>query len=485
GGTIGLYAKDVMRFDNVSVQEPVSTAYVVLSTPIAYTTAASGNISATAQVANMPAGGSVEFLLDGGASTVVNTAPFTAQFAGAGAGNHTVEAVLRNAVNTEIDRDTNLLIGRTGEVVVGIGDSITDGIGDSFRSDNISALERVIGFQGYEAPLTDKLDATRVATPTIVINEGIGGDETFDAAFVRIDSILERHPDANRMLILLGTNDTFVPVDPGTGCSGSACDLTYKGNMQALVDKIIWADYPTNSVPSNIVPVIALGPPVFTGASPWTSAANDRIRAYHDVIQTEISGAQVGPDMFDYFMPNASTLRRSLFADNLHPNSLGYEVMAVLWHNALEPASPLALPFVLEDVTSSVATLPRQTLVENGDLIRQSGSVTVSNIPATLNGGRWVLTENDFSNTSADYLQFTVDRNVTVYIAYDAGATSRPNWMSTFVDTGLSVTTTDNNGPSLNLWSKTFSAGTVTLGGNAAAGASGSDSNYVAIIVEN
>jgi hypothetical protein len=91
----------------------------------------------------------------------------------------------------------------------------------------------------------------------------------------------------------------------------------------------------------------------------------------------------------------------------------------------------------------------------------------------------------DAGNTSSNYVSFDTDRPVTVYIAYDAGAASRPNWMSSFTSTGLSVGTTDALAPTLNLYSRSYSVGTITLGGNLAAGASGSLANYIAIVVEN
>jgi hypothetical protein len=90
---------------------------------------------------------------------------------------------------------------------------------------------------------------------------------------------------------------------------------------------------------------------------------------------------------------------------------------------------------------------------------------------------------NDANNTSSSYVTFSVDRPVTVYIAYDAGASTRPNWMSSFSSTGLTLGTTDPFSSTLNLYSRSYGAGQITLGGNMAAGASGSDSNYLAIIV--
>jgi hypothetical protein len=109
---------------------------------------------------------------------------------------------------------------------------------------------------------------------------------------------------------------------------------------------------------------------------------------------------------------------------------------------------------------------------------------TLADVPPVLADGRWVMTANaDKASTVTNSVSFDVDRAVTVYIGYDAGASSRPDWMSLYSDTGLTITTTDPLTPVLSLYSRSLGAGTVTLGGNLATGASGADSNYVAIVV--
>ena len=79
-------------------------------------------------------------------------------------GNYQVAAVLRNG-STELARDTNAVVGVGGEYLVSIGDSISNGIGDFFAGDNTSALGRILGFQGYQAVLTDLLDDTVARRP--------------------------------------------------------------------------------------------------------------------------------------------------------------------------------------------------------------------------------------------------------------------------------------------------------------------------------
>jgi hypothetical protein len=86
----------------------------------------------------------------------------------------------------------------------------------------------------------------------------------------------------------------------------------------------------------------------------------------------------------------------------------------------------------------------------------------------------------DRFDTSANFLSFEVDRNVTVYVAYDASAPTLPDWLqSDFTDTGLQVGTTNGL---LNLYSKDYEGSDlVSLGGNRNAGGSGTK-NYIVVV---
>jgi lysophospholipase L1-like esterase len=439
-----------------------------------------------AQATNVPPNGYVRFVLDDVEVLDDFVPPYDQTFASVGPGDHDVAAILRSQSGAELDRDTNVLVGRGGEYEIAIGDSITNGTGDDFRTDNLTNAPRIVSFGGYPAPLTALLDAT---DPThgkyLVFNEGIGGDTSHQTAFVRLDSIQARHPLRNRMLILLGTNDAIRTIPSGLGCAGTACTDTYKGNMQQLIDKIRWSDYPTNTVPSGITVVVARVPPMFTSASPWNSPINDLIRSYNTVIDTELVGREIGPDLFGYFMAGATSNLQTLFADEFHPNSLGHVAVSVLWHNVLHPSSPLPLPFVLDGLVSLGAGAPIQTLLEAGNRLYRDDTFKVSSIPPELNGGRWIVSSNaDKATTAGNYLTFNVDRPVDVYVAYDSAASALPGWMAGFSATGLVVQTTNPATPSMSLYVKSFAIGPIVLGGNLQPPAVGANANYVAIVVE-
>jgi hypothetical protein len=116
-----------------------------------------------------------------------------------------------------------------------------------------------------------------------------------------------------------------------------------------------------------------------------------------------------------------------------------------------------------------------------GALVFIDRSYTFTTIPANLNGSTYIKTANaDKNSVQVDFLTLSVNQDVTVYVAYDEQANSLPTWLSGWNNTGQMVKTTDVD---QRLFSKSFVAGTITLGGNMAAGAARVDSNYNVIVV--
>ena len=107
---------------------------------------------------------------------------------------------------------------------------------------------------------------------------------------------------------------------------------------------------------------------------------------------------------------------------------------------------------------------------------------TITQAPAILLSQQFIKTANDDkTSTSSDLISFSINQTAEVYVAYDARAISLPDWMEDFVPVGQQIITTDN-GANLDLFRKTYSAGTVSLGGNLASGANGARSNYIVIV---
>jgi hypothetical protein len=304
---------------------------------------------------------------------------------------------------------------------------------------------------------------------------------------LRIQSLLERYPDAEQFAILIGTNDTggTMPRPSGLGCSGSSCDGTYKSYMQSLVDTVTAAGK---------TPVVALVPPRFDEdpsepfSDPNTATKNvDYIQEYNSVIRNELDNIIVGPDFYQCYLGYRN--RFSLFFDNLHPNGLGSQVMALLWQDAIVNGAPVAgspcpAPrFILDNVAPYDY---EQNLLETGDTFYIDRDYTLGSIPSELENGIWIMTaEDDAGATSSNFLSFDIDRDAGVYVAYDSRATSLPNWMSGFAASGMQIPIVGHPQISaLEVYQADYSAGTVTLGGNQAIGSSGAGSNYIVIVVE-
>ena len=114
--------------------------------------------------------------------------------------------------------------------------------------------------------------------------------------------------------------------------------------------------------------------------------------------------------------------------------------------------------------------------LEQGKLVYIDRTFTYTDIPSNLTGMQYIQTANNDKNSSSnDFLTFTINQPVNVYVAYDKRNNTPPMWLSNWTDTGVEISTSDTT---LHLYEKDFTAGTVTLGGNE----SGSYSMYSVII---
>jgi hypothetical protein len=156
--------------------------------------------------------------------------------------------------------------------------------------------------------------------------------------------------------------------------------------------------------------------------------------------------------------------------------------MAHLWHNVLNPDNTIPLPSVVEDLQPIYY---KQNLLEMGDNYYIDEAYTLTSFPPELDGGIWIMTSNDDrEKTASNFLSFIIDFTATVYVAYDSNASSLPDWLLSFNDTGLEIQTTDPFTPTLQLFSMpvTSSPAPLIMGANHAGGGDGV-SNYIAIVV--
>jgi lysophospholipase L1-like esterase len=428
---------------------------VVIAEPLAYTVATTdtSNLNVSAHIANLPDGASIEFLLNDDNAQTDLQAPFSAQYTSLASGSYTVTAILRDSEGHELDRDINASVGVRGGFHVGVGNSITNGSEDKYTSDNLSADGRNVNRQGYQALLNDQL-TNYLDRPQIIFNEGIPGATSTDA-LGQIGSILSRHSVAESVLLLLGTNDA----------TGAQETTTFINNIESLVNTIRGAGMTVR---------VAKVPPQFDSVTGQPNAtANNLIQEYNTALNG-LTNAEPGPDLYSFFLNN-----NGLFADSLHPNSLGHACLAQLWSNAITGANDTT--FILNNFQSP--PLYQQNLLETGNTFYVDENYILENVPAAVARGVWIMTAfGDAEEESASYISFDLNRSATVYVAYDGrSGTVLPSWLGdSYTNTGLNITTTAG---SFDLFSRSYTAGTtVALDGNRSDNGNG-QLNYFVVVV--
>ncbi len=504
-GGVGLYTRSAAAFDNVRIDPLSSSPRVGVSRPVPFDVVAeSDDISVEAVAQGAPDGASIRFEINGDscdAATEFRPGVFRATCPEPAVGENQITAVLLDG-NVELDRHDQVPVGSAGDRALNLGDSITQGISDNFLIDGISRPVEVAGqpvgprqisFRGYPGPLADGLGSDAgYNKPIVMFNEGIPGERSDGLLIDRLPSILERHRGtANLAFLQIGTNDANRDeLDPGLGCSNAACDGTFKGYVRDTVLTLRG---------DGIEPYLARIPPIFgrVGRNPYTDPfaaglPNERVIAYNQAIDEVVGefGTGDGPDFFDFFLGDGEN-RISLIDDNIHPNALGYRLMAWLWHQSVRPGGEGPRPLVLENIcvrttngTCRNPLLYKQNILEPGNPYYVDRDVVVTDIPAVLEEGVFLSTENDHKTVSrTDYLEFTVDRDVDVYVAFPPNSTTVPGWMGGFVDTGESLGVSAGT-PTLSLYRATYGAGTIVLGGPRAAGVNPVPSNnYIVVVV--
>ena len=319
-GYVALYCQESARFDNVLITEPSLAPQVVISSPLAYSIALTpdgGNtLVSEAVVLNAPSNSSVRFMLDGGTEIqgAASGNVYSAQFDGVSTGDHVLTAILRDARGNETASDVNDAVGVGGDYCVTVGDSITAGMGDNIYWNNDSADERMITIQGFQANLADEqTDST--GRPQIVFNEGVEGDESSELRN-RINSILERHPGANKVLLMIGTNDSGAGITPDIFSNNvqTIASRTLAGN-----DKRLWIAKPPRTY--------------YDIENTWIydTSRNDLLYQYNQKINTIVWANNNIEDGPNFFGEGQFLNSSSLYDDYLHPNDAGYQYMATEW----------------------------------------------------------------------------------------------------------------------------------------------------------
>ena len=347
-GTIGLFTQGPTSFDDIIISLPSESPRVALFSPNSYSVGSTDSLpmpyelNSEAVTLNMPSGGGVRFVKDGGGTPgdicYDHIAPYLTDgclFNDISSGDHSIEATLVNSADQPIedsagfDIDQNLMVAYGAKYFLAVGDSITNGFGDDDTTDNDSSDGRLLS-RGMTPLLSNHLSDAFSKT-VVVYNEGLGGT-TSAQGLERIPPTMNAHPQSQVVLLLFGSNDpsgTF-PTMSGKGCTAEDYDLangeclnTFKHNMYRMITAIQLED----KVPAVAKVPFARNVPVF-----W----DDLLQEYNDCIDElylESGLVIVPPDFYNSFKQDAS-----LYFDDIHPNGKGYKLMGTMWRDVIVPS---------------------------------------------------------------------------------------------------------------------------------------------------
>jgi len=240
------------------------------------------------------------------------------------------------------NHDQVVNIGGGGDIYVAIGDSITEGDYDDVPGDDTSADGRNTG-GGFEPVLNDLL-TDKYRYPHSVINEGAGGVNS-EEGLALLDSVLLRHPNATKYLIMYGTNDARTYDTTPSGLGLNEGDAGYAGSFKDNVQQMI-----TKIKNANKEPILAKIPRVLgnynasdVSPDPDSLGRNVNIREFNEVIDELIminnSIIVTPPDFYDEFNTTYPTNNNNYtepgYANAVHPDGAGYSSMAGWWNEKL------------------------------------------------------------------------------------------------------------------------------------------------------
>ena len=315
------------------LQATCITPSVNLIQPLSYYLQTTVDLHVVAD-ACLSSGQGVRLMIDGGSAAGGvefddYSFPFEIIFAGLTNSEHVVEAFVIDDMGATVagiaTYDQSIQVG-IGDYYVAMGDSITQGVGDTVHSDDNSQDGRNPG--GGYTPILDDLLTTAKERPHHVANEGVSGANSAGGVSL-ISTLLQKHPNAQRFVIMYGTNDAagLFPVPSGIELNpgDSGYPGSFKDNMQQIINAIKSAEK---------IAILAKAPV----ALPLNGPRDLLIQEYNLVIDELINNpanniSTAAPDFHAHFEAAFQTE----YFDDLHPNGTGYQSMANLWIGVLIP----------------------------------------------------------------------------------------------------------------------------------------------------
>jgi hypothetical protein len=229
-----------------------------------------------------------------------------------------------------------------------------------------------------------------------------------------------------------------------------------------------------------LVEGIAEGPPIIIDQPDSISVHEGQYATFSIVAsgagakqyQWENNGFSVGEDSPTYTLPNCQVVDSGAQISCTVSNSFGPTASAMATLTVTPPLTCVPLDFRFD-----------RTTLANGIKYYTDRDYRLTNVHPGYMGMDTILTPNGDRDltTPTGYLNVEMPFDGMLYVAYDSRATSRPNWMNGFIDTGDVLLTSLSTQPSLKIYSQMFYEGDcVNLGANKAPGyAGGTVSNYI------
>ncbi|HEV2954343.1 MAG TPA: hypothetical protein VG015_09645, partial [Candidatus Dormibacteraeota bacterium] len=184
-------------------------------------------------------------------------------------------------------------------------------------------------------------------------------------------------------------------------------------------------------------------------------------------------------------LPNASEIGDKCEWGNLANITAGGRTYAMqpLWSN-LDTACVMApssnggtISNAVSPCTPSGWTVQQDLQV--GNLGWSDRTYTLTSIPTNLWGSQWIHPAMACKTaTNNPEVTFSIGAASNVNVALDVRVSPKPSWLTGWTDTGTQIVDNESTPAHLEVFSKTFSAGSVALGPNA-----GSGSSYVQYLV--
>ena len=140
--------------------------------------------------------------------------------------------------------------------------------------------------------------------------------------------------------------------------------------------------------------------------------------------------------------------------------------------DSIDPLAPVALTGLQVQDSANAADWSVQADLQAGAVQFGDRAYTVTSLPAALAGGAWVRTANDSkAYTGSTLASFSLCQPADVYLTLDDRYGAPLAWMAGWSNTGLKMTTVENGtARSFTVYTRSFGAGTVTLGPASQAG---------------